>query len=1045
MTKIDRSVLRAGVFLAAAGLVAAGATAASGASASSPAVEPVSAATAPADVSQKIDDAVTSGQDSFTYDSTWGTASGVSDLYDGTVHWNNATNGVGKFTFSGTSVALLGVRDVDQGIVTFSLDGGAATTVDDYQATRSTQSTLFSSDGLTEGTHTVVITATGTKNPASTNHTVAIDAAVVVGPPPPPPTLTADLGAPGAAFAPTASGTLYGIYQPGVPSDNLVAGMGQLTISTKAQDGQQHPGADALSVEPAFVKGGGKDEYIYMTDVYRAYPYDRTSYAQYQGFMTTEVKQVLAAGANDHIVFIPYNEPDGEWFNGINSNSTVLAAFEAEWLSTYKLIKSLDPTARIAGPGEGHFDARTTSNFLTYCKANACVPDVMIWHELSSPTTIRSDVAAYRSIEKTVGVGPLPINISEYGLGSDEDDPATMVPWISALDDSGVYGDLAYWEVDGSLNDSAAQQNTPNAQWWLYNWYSQMTGQKVTLTPSTNNAGGTPQGVATLDTATKTARVILSGGGRTGAVNTVVKNIPSSVFGSSVHVTVQEDAWSGDTGAANAPLRLSDADVPVVDGTITVPIDASAMSAYEITVQPGGTGSKSAVDSGFRKSYEAEDASLSGTGFNINTEKTGIVGNATSGGKDVGGLRTGSTTVITFHVSVPATADYDIRTFAGSNASASGVQGPTNVYLRADGGASTEVWLPASYHWTTWNNVDTTVHLTAGDHDISLATTGDNGGATAGDAIIDKIDVSQITSPTTVYEAEQAHPAGASTSFASRGQSGAGTAALNTGDTATFWVDSATDGYSKFALRYLGSGAAKTSVNGQSAEALGLSGTDDTTWKSTSGAVYLEQGINRIVVTGTSGTIQLDDLSVTPYATGDTVVTSNTQTVQAESGTFTGITAIDKSASQANGSAVTDIGPGQANSLTIATTAPAAGQYEMTLRFANNQSLPSNHYNPDFMDRTAQFSVNGGSSVQSVAFGPTYSWNQFFTVTVPVTLKPGKNTIKLWSDQQYNFDGFTVGTVGPVVSGGAGVGAQMRSNQAANIDQITFAPLIAKK
>jgi hypothetical protein len=83
--------------------------------------------------------------------------------------------------------------------------------------------------------------------------------------------------------------------------------------------------------------------------------------------------------------------------------------------------------------------------------------------------------------------------------------------------------------------------------------------------------------------------------------------------------------------------------------------------------------------------------------------------------------------------------------------------------------------------------------------------------------------------------------------------------------------------------------------------------------------------------------------------------------------------------------------------------------------------------------------------VQSVAFGPTYSWNQFFTVTVPVTLKPGKNTIKFWSDQQYNFDGFTVGAVGPVVSGGAGVGAQMRSNQAANIDQITFAPLIAKK
>jgi hypothetical protein len=127
------------------------------------------------------DDATTAGTDHFSYSGTWGTATGVSDLYDGTAHWSTTAGSTATYTFTGTQVAIRGVKDVDQGISGFSVDGGPVTYVDDYSSSRIPQATLWSSYGLTPGTHTVTVTVTGTKNTASANHIVALDHAVVTG------------------------------------------------------------------------------------------------------------------------------------------------------------------------------------------------------------------------------------------------------------------------------------------------------------------------------------------------------------------------------------------------------------------------------------------------------------------------------------------------------------------------------------------------------------------------------------------------------------------------------------------------------------------------------------------------------------------------------------------------------------------------------------------------------------------------------------------------------------------------------------------------
>ena len=319
--------------------------------------------------------------------------------------------------------------------------------------------------------------------------------------------LVVDLGSNTGPFDGGASGALYGLYDQGVPTSNLIQGMGMVTTDTKAQDGQQHPGSDALEIAKPFVASGGGSIYIYMTDVYRNFPYERTTYAQYQGYMKTEVEQVLTSPYRSRIILVPYNEPDGNWFSGLTTNAATVAAFEAEWLQTYNFIKGLWPQARIAGPNLSGFYPAALGSFLQFCLANHCLPAVMTWHELAVASTVRTDVAAYRALETTVGLPHhLPINIDEYAARYQLTSPGQMVAWLSALEAEKVDGDLAYWNINGTLGDSVAQQDIPNAQWWLYNWYSSLSGHTVAVTTPDGNTDDTLQGLATLDTALDVTR-----------------------------------------------------------------------------------------------------------------------------------------------------------------------------------------------------------------------------------------------------------------------------------------------------------------------------------------------------------------------------------------------------------------------------------------------------------------------------------------------------------------------------------------------------------
>lgn len=100
---------------------------------------------------------------------------------NGDDHWNSSTDGAATITFTGTQIALLGVRDHDYGIAGISVDGGPEAMVDLYSAIRAGQLPNWISPKLSAGRHTVKIRVTGQKNPASAGTVVEVDRAEIYG------------------------------------------------------------------------------------------------------------------------------------------------------------------------------------------------------------------------------------------------------------------------------------------------------------------------------------------------------------------------------------------------------------------------------------------------------------------------------------------------------------------------------------------------------------------------------------------------------------------------------------------------------------------------------------------------------------------------------------------------------------------------------------------------------------------------------------------------------------------------------------------------
>ncbi|MFJ9103197.1 LamG-like jellyroll fold domain-containing protein [Streptomyces sp. NPDC102405] len=876
--------------------------------------------------------------------------------------------------------------------------------------------------------------------------------------------LTVDLGSDTGAFHGGASGTLYGVYGPDVPTNNLIEGMGLRTVSTKAQDGPQHPGADALDVVRPLADSTDGDVYIYMTDIHRGFPYEwpgdtpAEKLKLYEEKIAKQVDQVLQLPKQyqDNIVFVPFNEPEGNMFGtgqwSYNKVSWLSDPddYFAAWDSAYKLIKTKMPDARIAGPNTSVLYDQV-KGFLTHALAAGTLPDVITWHELSHPEAVRESVAKYRVWEKELFKGTdregtqLPVNINEYAFNYHTSVPGQMIQWVSAIEESKVDADIAYWNIDGNLSDSAVQSNRGNGQWWLLNSYASMSGHTVAVTPPFPGENYTMQGVATLDQKKKQARLLF--GGSTGKGHLTFSNVPKKLFGDRVHAWVREIEWSGQVGDSSGPKLLTETNLKVADdGTVTVDFGDGALpklkesSAYEIVLSPAGKAAKTqSPPVRWQGSYEAEDAAHTGSGYSKNGPEgstSDVSKFYTSGGYDVGGLRTGSDVTLDFTVDVPEDGTYDLSVFANSLNTFDKVkeQGPTNVFLRVDGqvGSEQQLYLPLGYKWVVWDHTDTKVKLTKGKHTLTLAAKSlDGKRATKGDAIVDRLTLAlpKASAGTQVHEGELAWLSGGAQpvyTLPERAATGSGAARLAKGQSATFWVYSPADREATLDVDTLGGSGARLSVNGHDVLRLAKN--------RSSVAVSLSGGVNKVTLTGGSSATLVDRLTVTP-----TEGTLKARTYEAQDAVLAGSAALTPLSLATDGTAITGIGgdPGNGNTATFTVTADRAGLYALRVRYSNPEQSEATHYNPDPLARHADITVNGGG-MRRVGFPHSFHENNFWELTVPVTLKKGQNTIAFRSEELPNFDGTTYASE-------TFPGVLLRSRYAPLIDRITVAPYAREK
>ncbi|GAA3906592.1 hypothetical protein GCM10023084_68630 [Streptomyces lacrimifluminis] len=802
--------------------------------------------------------------------------------------------------------------------------------------------------------------------------------------------VTVDLAASEGPVMLGANGTLYGLSDDGVPSDAMLAPLKITSVSQKPEGGAQHPNGDALTVSKSFFRNGGGEINVMMQDIYAKWPYEDLGIEDYLPKVDKIVKEVAADPNSERFVYIPFNEPDQIWYNLGTSDQAQYEInrdrFFKDWKTVYERIRAIDPDARIAGPNESGYHTRLLTDFLAFAKRENVLPQIMTWHELDSSSlkNFQGNYDNYRSMERQLGIAPLKINIDEYANRRDLSVPGQLAQWVAMFERNKVYANQAYWDAAGNLDGNVVRSNIPNGGWWFFRWYAGLTGDTVKVTPPQANAVDTLQGLASYDRKRRQAQVLL--GGSAGDADVVVRNVSRSVFGRTVTATVAEAAWSGYEGQHATPRVLARTKVKVAaDGTVTVPLRGlHKMSAYRVVLTPGGSGTPAAASVPWSASYEAEDAAI--TDGKVYTQGTvsNANGYAASGTKDVGSLSM-ATSKVDFTVDVPRAGTYDLAILYGNQSGT-----PATQKLSVDGRAPATVSYPSTENWTYRAKKDVTVDLPAGRHTLTLA---------KGDAevTLDRVDLTARASavPSASYEATLADISGRpSYDYSSSAGVGTGSLGLRPGDKAVFDVYAPRDGYYSVVPR--SSAPVRLELHGQKVTAV----------PGKALRLYLVAGNNRVAVTAKSASVRSLDVS----GAGST---SGTLSYEGASATLAGGAKLVDSAYASAGSSIGWLGNSAASTAEFTVDAPKSGRYMLVISYAHNERRDNGHsYNTDIMSRTAELTV-GTAAPRTVTFKNTWSWDDYWTLGVPVDLKAGSNTLTFGNASAWapNIDRIELGRV----------------------------------
>lgn len=787
------------------------------------------------------------------------------------------------------------------------------------------------------------------------------------------PVLIADFSSATKEITSGASGYLYGIAEEGVPSKNMTESVDISTVVQKAPEGLQHPIGDILHVESHLEN----TDYniVYLQDDYdtwyynhnkinemrKAGTYDWEKFVK-EDFLPRVRKSVTTLSQkpySEKTVYCLYNETDnGVWFGTtvVNDDGYVWGNYDEAgrqnfykgWKIVYDEVKSINPDALIGGPGFYEYSRWKIEEFLSFCVKNDCVPDVMIYHELADNSIYnwQGNVKDYREIEKSLNINELPIIVSEYGRMQDNGMPGKMLQYITQIEMSGVYADNAYWRLANNLCDVAADDNSPNSNWWVYHWYADMSGvladiEYVDIFKS--NVGKalsgerdyTSQGFMGLASKTDDKITVICGG-TDGNARVKIKGLKDSSFDKKeVLVSIEGAFYKGLSGIVNEPEKIMQYKAKVRNGSLTIEMpEIQQENAYHITITEYNEEEEYDNRNNLPVRFEAEHGLLLGDAYTYDSayattgEIAGMVGGMEKHGD---GVR--------MEIEVDKSGEYELAF----------IYGKANDGNRKEDRVSAKVNFSLDGHTeviTLKNTIKSeytdfyfyTAHLEKGKHTLEFTNN-------QGTYVLDSVLVSpKKTNEKIALLCDEDRTDESTTSFL---------------------AVAPCDGYYS-----IETDATSFEVN------------DNETEKG--GYVYLVRGLNYIDLSGA------DKYCIIKKAdfTSGTQLLDATDAILSDGAVLTD-GCIDN---------ISNLG-GKAE---FTVTAENEGTYCLTFTYANNDENGVHDYNVDLVERYVTITANGKS--QNLFCRNTYSWENFRTVSCYVELEKGDNVITLTNSGEISFN-----------------------------------------
>ncbi len=790
------------------------------------------------------------------------------------------------------------------------------------------------------------------------------------------PTLEVDANSFLGEVSSRASGYLYGVAENGVPDAAVVESIDVSSISQKVVDGLQHPIGDVDHVAPVL----DNCDYItvYMQDCFDTWYYctqeiaDLRAAGNYDSMefvkerFLPQVKEatekLVKTDYQDRLVYCLYNETDNAvWFGTPSEDGTWLMFDEAArlrfyeaWKVTYDLVRSIDPDAMIGGPGYCDYNYDENREFLEYCQKNDCMPDIMIYHELGEFSSYywQDHIDEYREMEDDMEIEDLPIIVTEYGTMYECGAPADMVKYISAIEHSGAYANAAYWRLANNLNDTVADNNSPNSNWWLFRWYADMEGylldSKIIDITHADFENAIKygyerfhykyfNGLASMTEDKESISVICGGADYDSYVS--FKHLGKTELGKKVNVKIESVCYEGLSGIVNEPTVVAEYTDRVVGGKLRVDIEnMDKNTVYHITLTPAEDDKVDFYNDNLPVRYEFEHGTRQGNAYTYDSayattgEIQGMVGGFENDGDGV-----------TVKFTVDEADYYDLSVIYGkhNDGSTPADRVDARVLMTLDG-TTEDIYFPNTIKSEYTDKMTFVRYLEKGEHTISFAH-GD------GTFVLDSMLVrrhEETDEITLIPDSDRTNDT-----------------------TQSFLAVAPYDGFYNMTT----SKAMSFEVDGAEAYTDGNS------------TVYLRKGLNYIDFE-TSEPVECtvsvtDSVNYSINISAEEMILANTATL------------VDDHIENisCNG-----------GSASFKVNVEKAGSYRLTVAYSNNDEGGVHSYNVDLIERYITVDVNGES--QNLWCRNTYSWNTIKTATMNVELQDGENVITFTNDGSVKFN-----------------------------------------